>query len=57
MKVKELIKKLEDFDGELSVTITDGFECAHYHTLNLEFQMCIDDDGEFLDIGIGGNRM
>ena len=57
MKVKELIAKLQEFDPELEVAITDGFSGAHYHTKNIEIKVFKDDEDITLDIGIGGNRI
>jgi len=57
MKVKDLIAKLQEFDQELEVTITDGFENNFYHTENLEIVKYIDFTMTVpvVDIGIGGN--
>jgi hypothetical protein len=54
MKVKELIKKLECFDPELEVTITDGFEALCYHTNGCEIALFEDGNSKVVDVGIGG---
>ena len=61
MKVKKLIEKLQEFDDELEVTITDGFAGLCYHTNNIDIQL-FEEDGNSncemtVDIGIGGNRI
>lgn len=58
MKNKDLIKKLQEFDGELEVSITDGYEAFCYTTENLEIRVFQEvGDQTTLDIGIGGNRI
>jgi hypothetical protein len=54
MKVRELIEKLKEFDPELEVIITDGYECRTYHTKGIEIQVFEWDGKKDLDIGIGG---
>jgi hypothetical protein len=49
MTVKELIEILSEFDPDLPVSITDGFECKVYEG---KFDIGIFDDT--VDIGIGG---
>ena len=56
MKVKELINKLHEFNPELEVTITDGYECRFYHTKWIQIDVFKNEVGEpdVVDIGIGG---
>ncbi len=64
MKVKELIAKLQTFDQELEVTITDGYRCVFYGKQEdgLDFDVqevhdfCEDSDTPVIvvDIGVGG---
>ena len=54
MKIKEMIEKLKEYDPELEVTITDGFECRSFRG-DFEFSLYkIDENIKELDIGIGG---
>jgi hypothetical protein len=57
MKNKDLIKKLQEFDGELDVSITDGYDVLCYTTENIDVKVFQDGDQTTLDIGIGGNRI
>ena len=57
MKNKDLVKKLQEFDEDLEVTITDGYEAFCYTTENIEVRLFLDGDQTTLDIGIGGNRI
>jgi len=58
MKVKDLINELKKYNYDLEVTITDGYECIHYHTKNIEIRPFRDIIGSaVVDIGIGGNRI
>lgn len=57
MKIKELIEKLKQFDPELEVVITDGYECRVYHTKKIEIQVFEFNGKRDLDIGIGGCQM
>ena len=55
MLVKELIEKLKEFDGDLEVSITDGYNWTGYHTDNIEIALFEESDCKTLvDIGIGG---
>ncbi len=55
MKVRELIHKLSQYDGELEVILTDGYQYNFYNSLNLAFELFVDDNGKTkLDIGLGG---
>ena len=56
MTVKELITKLQKFNPDLEVTITDGWECVCYHTKNIEIKEFQDNGVTEVDIGIGGCR-
>lgn len=56
MKVKELIEKLQQFNPELEVVITDGYECLVYHTKGIEIKEFEWDGTVDVDIGIGGCR-
>lgn len=54
MTVQELITALQEFDPELEVTITDGFDCRHYRGA-FELKLFEDIPGKYVvDIGIGG---
>ena len=54
MTVQELLTVLQEFDPELEVTITDGFECRHYRGA-FELKLFEDIPGKYVvDIGIGG---
>lgn len=54
MTVQELLTVLQEFDPELEVTITDGFECIHYRGA-FEAKLFEDIPGKYVvDIGIGG---
>ena len=54
MTVQELLMVLQEFDPELEVTITDGFECIHYRGA-FELKLFEDLPGKYVvDIGIGG---
>lgn len=54
MKVRDMIEKLQGYDPELEVTITDGFECRSFRG-DFEFSLYeIDENIKELDIGIGG---
>ena len=54
MTVQELLTVLQEFDPELEVTITDGFECRHYRGA-FELKLFEDLPGKYVvDIGIGG---
>ena len=53
MKVKNLIEQLKSFDGDLEVTISDGYHYKFYDTDNIEIVMT--DNG--IDIGVGGCRI
>jgi hypothetical protein len=60
MTVQELINKLNTFDPNLEVEITDGCEAVCYSTKNAEVKVFDyeDDSGKVVvDIGIGGNRL
>jgi len=51
MKVHQFIKALSKFNGDLDVTISDGWGYNFYHTNGIEF--VINYLGN-VDIGIGG---
>ena len=54
MTVQELLTVLQEFDPELEVTITDGFDCRHYRGA-FELKLFEDLPGKYVvDIGIGG---
>ena len=54
MTVQELLTVLQEFDPELEVTITDGFECRHYRGA-FGLKLFEDLPGKYVvDIGIGG---
>lgn len=56
MKVKELIEKLSAFDGDMEVTISDGYECVFYKA-NADYDFVVVEsavDPNCVDIGIGG---
>ena len=54
MTVQELLTVLQEFDPELEVIITDGFECIHYRGA-FELKLFEDLPGKYVvDIGIGG---
>lgn len=69
MKVKELIAKLQSFDQDLEVTITDGYRCLFYGKqedgTDFDIQAFHDFGNEdeagnviaTVDIGIGGCEM
>ena len=60
MKVKELITKLLEFDQNLEVTITDGWEAENYHTNSIQIKEFTEGYGnpiKTVDIGIGGCRL
>jgi len=57
MKVKDLITKLSEFDGELEVTISDGFEYIFYSTKDIKIDVFEDRGTTTVDIGIGGNMI
>lgn len=58
MKIKELINKLNQFNPEMEVRITDGCEAISYHTNNPTIVLINDSDDEsFVDIGIGFNKI
>ena len=58
MKVKELIARLDEFNSELDVVITDGYEAVCYHTEGAEMVKFEDEKGfAVVDIGIGGLRI
>jgi hypothetical protein len=55
MIVKELIEKLQKYNENMEVTITDGFNYKFYHTNKLLITEFYDSqDIKYLDIGIGG---
>lgn len=61
--VRELIAMLQEFDGDLPVTISDGYELAFYAG-EYEVALCNDFDCErdtgsavTCDIGIGGTKL
>jgi hypothetical protein len=54
MKVKDLIKKLQEFDQELEVGITDGYTCTCYDTDKIEIKLYTEEMDTIVDIGIGG---
>lgn len=54
MTVQELLTVLQEFNPELEVTITDGFDCRHYRGA-FELKLFEDQPGIYsVDIGIGG---
>lgn len=57
MKVKDLITKLEEFDGDTEVSITDGYKCVCYTTDNLDITLYVYGETTLVDIGIGGNEI
>ena len=57
MKVKELINKLNQFNPELEVTITDGFKYRFYGTKNITINEIAGRNQAYVDIGIGGNEL
>lgn len=55
MKVKDMIKELKKFDGNLEVIISDGFNYNFYIPGDYEISEYEDLDGKnFVDIGVGG---
>ena len=60
MKIKDLIIKLLDFDQNLEVTITDGWEVESYHTNGIQIKEFCEGYGsgvKSVDIGIGGCKI
>lgn len=58
MRVRDLIEKLQQFDPELEVTITDGYEAVCYHTKGSEIKTFqFPDEPDVVDIGVGGLRL
>lgn len=61
MKVKELIAALQKFDGDMEVTISDGF-MIHYYRGDFEVGLLDEDaldEGEspMVEIAIGGTEI
>jgi len=54
MTVGKLIERLQEFDRDLPVTLTDGHECTWYNLGKAEFELCVEGRRSSLDIGIGG---
>ena len=53
MKVGQLISKLKEFDPDMEVLITDGYNCMFYRGNYVLTKF--EDNGEaYVDIGIGG---
>ena len=53
MTVQELLTVLQEFNPELEVTITDGFDCRHYRGA-FELKLFEDLPSKYVvDIGIG----
>ena len=54
MLVKDLIEKLSQYDPELEVLVTDGYDGNFYRG---EYSVTLfKDDCEYVDIGVGGCR-
>lgn len=54
MLVKDLIRELSQYDPELEVLVTDGYDCNCYRG---EYSVTLfKDDCEYVDIGVGGCR-
>lgn len=54
MTVGDLIKRLTDFDKDLPITLTDGYNCVWYDLGKADFKVYKDGRKKALDIGIGG---
>lgn len=54
--VRQLIDELSRFNKDLTVTITDGYDCKFYNG-KYSVKLFKEDDGKYVvDIGIGGTE-